>query len=194
MLFGRKVPAGLGERVRTSLWPRRSFWRSAKYFAKRALRLSATPHAIASGVAAGVFVSFLPIPGFHFAIAALFAWLIAGNIVASAIGTAFGNPITFPVIWGACYELGELILKGSASEPAQPIHLGHALAHLDFAPLWEPLLKPITVGAIPLGLLFAAIFYVLTRWAATAFRDRRRRRLAERARAGVEDSEPAPSS
>lgn len=194
MLFGRKVPAGLAERVRTSLWPRRSFWRSGKYFAKRALRLSASPHAIASGVAAGVFVSFLPIPGFHFVIAALFAWMIAGNVVASAIGTAFGNPITFPVIWGACYEVGHLILHGSAATPSQPIHLGHALAHFDFAPLWEPLLKPITVGAIPLGLFFATVFYVLTRWAATAFRDRRRRRLAERARAGMEGSEPAPSS
>ena len=50
------------------------------------------------GVSAGVFISFLPIPGFHFLLAALVAWCLAGNVVASALGTAFGNPLTFPVI------------------------------------------------------------------------------------------------
>ena len=78
MLFGRKVPAGLAERVRTSLWPRRSFWRSGKYFAKRALRLSASPHAIASGVAAGVFV----IPGYG----------LMGAVVAPRVSWARNSP------------------------------------------------------------------------------------------------------
>ncbi|MBL8583567.1 MAG: DUF2062 domain-containing protein [Rhizobiaceae bacterium] len=182
MLFGRKSPVGLRERVRVAMWPRRSFRRSAKYFAKRALRLRATPHAIAAGVSAGVFVSFLPIPGFHFFIAALFAWLIAGNVVASAIGTAFGNPLTFPVIWASCYEVGRAILPGPATASAAPLDMTHALAHFDVQELWEPLLKPITVGAVPLGLIFAAAAYAATRWAATAFHERRRQRFAERAR------------
>ena len=70
MLFRRRKKADLLERARTFFWPRRSFLRSAQYFIKRVLRLSATPHAIAAGVAAGVFASFTPFLGFHFVIAA----------------------------------------------------------------------------------------------------------------------------
>jgi uncharacterized protein (DUF2062 family) len=182
MLFGRKIPAGLRERIRIALWPRRSVRRSAKYFAKRVLRLRASPHAIAAGVSAGVFASFLPIPGFHFLIAALFAWLIAGNVVASAIGTAFGNPLTFPVIWAGCYEVGRVILQVPPHADAVNLNFTHALAHFDFQELWEPLLKPITVGALPLGFVFAAAAYAGTRWAASAFHHRRQRRFAERVR------------
>ena len=105
MLFKRKVSVGIWERLRTFLWPRRSFTRSAKYYSKRILRLNATPHAVGAGVAAGVFASFFPL-GFHFIIAGLVAWLIAGNLVAAALGTAFGNPLTFPFLWGASYETG----------------------------------------------------------------------------------------
>jgi uncharacterized protein (DUF2062 family) len=39
-----------------------------------------------------------------------------------------------------------------------------------------------TIGAIPLGLLFAAISYAVTRWAVSAFQARRHARLAEKAR------------
>ncbi len=182
MLFRRRNPTNLGERFRTLFWPRRSFWRSAKYFTKRVLRLSATPHAIAAGVAAGVFASFLPIPGFHFLLAAVAAWIFGGNVVASALGTAIGNPLTFPLIWGATYELGRLVLHGRAIEAVEPLQVGNALRHLDFALIWEPLLKPMTVGAIPLGLAFGMVFYIATRWSVGAFQERRRLRLAEKMR------------
>jgi uncharacterized protein (DUF2062 family) len=178
MLFKRRTETVLLERLRLLLWPRRSFWRSAKYFAKRALRLQATPHAIAAGVAAGVFVSFLPTPGIHFLLAAVTAWCIAGNVVASAIGTAVGNPLTFPLIWGATYELGRFILDGKAIADVRPLNIGAALKNLDFYLLWEPLLKPMTVGAIPIGLLSGAVTYIVLRWAVAQFHKRRRSRLA----------------
>ena len=46
--------------------------------------------------------------------------------------------------------------------------------------LWV-MLKPMTIGAVPLGLLTGVVAYGLTRWGMTVFRERRRRRLAERA-------------
>ena len=181
MLFQRRNPFHWTERLLIMLWPRRSFWRSAKYFAKRVLRLRATPHAIAAGVAAGVSISFLPTPGFHFLLAAVIAWCIAGNVVASAIGTAFGNPLTFPLIWGSTYEVGRFILYGRAIEDVRPIQLGSALRHLEFSQLWEPLLKPMTIGAIPIGLTFGIVFYFVTRWAVAKFHERRRSRFAAKA-------------
>ncbi|MFN3548910.1 MAG: DUF2062 domain-containing protein [Mesorhizobium sp.] len=186
MLFRRRKPADILERVRTMLWPRRSFWRSAQYFAKRVLRLTATPHAIAAGVAAGVFVSFLPFIGFHFVLAAAFAWLMAGNLIASALGTAIGNPITFPLIWASSYKLGCAILGTRDTHGDSPIQLGRLLERLDFGQLWDPLLKPMTVGGIPIGLAFALGFYILTRWGVAAFRRQRQHRLLEKAKRRAE--------
>ena len=77
MLFRRREPEGVWERFRTALWPRRSFTRSVQYLVKRVLRLTATPHAIAAGVAAGVFASWMPFLGFHFVIAAALAFVLA---------------------------------------------------------------------------------------------------------------------
>lgn len=168
-----------------AVWPRRSFWRSAQYLTKRVLRLTATPHAIAAGVAAGVFASFTPFVGFHFIIAAIIAWAVAGNVVASAFGTAIGNPLTFPFIWGATLQVGRFIIH-DPHDPTDELRLGNMLRHLDFSQLWDPILKPMTVGSIPLGIGFALIFYLLTRSAALAFRKQRRKRLAERARRRAE--------
>jgi uncharacterized protein (DUF2062 family) len=39
-----------------------------------------------------------------------------GNILTSAIGTAVGNPWTFPFIWAATYNLGINILGGDAAD------------------------------------------------------------------------------
>ncbi len=182
MLFRRRKPIDLAERIRTVLWPRRSFVRSATYFAKRVLRLSASPHSVALGVAIGVCVSFTPYLGFHIMIAAAISWLVGGNIVASALGTAVGNPFTFPFIWGATFELGRFMLYGHNSGTIVPVKLGHALRHLHFWQLWEPILKPMTLGAVPIGICFGLIFYFLTRWSLMNFREQRRQRLAERAR------------
>lgn len=182
MLFRRRKPADRWERLRTYLWPRRSFWRSAQYYIKRVLRLTATPHAIAIGVASGVFVSFTPFIGFHFIGAAVIAWIIGGNIVASAIGTGIGNPLTFPFIWGATLEVGKFILYGRHSGEIVPLHLGKVLLDREFSQLWDPLLKPMTIGSLPIGLLFAFAFYLLTRSAVVTFQEQRRKRLAERAR------------
>ncbi|MBZ9898237.1 MULTISPECIES: DUF2062 domain-containing protein [unclassified Mesorhizobium] len=193
MLFRRREPDGLLERVRTYLWPRRSFSRSLQYFSKRILRLKATPHAVAAGVAAGVFASFFPV-GFHFAIAAVLCWLIAGNLVAAALGAVFfGNPLTFPLLWGASWETGKLILHSRLPAHGPPAHLGEMLHNLSFAQLWAPVLKPMLIGAIPLGLAFGVLFYAITRWGMNAFREQRRKRLAERAARHEQSSHPNAS-
>ncbi len=182
MLFRRRKPDSFYERVRTLVWPRRSFSRSWQYISKRVLRLTASPHSIAAGVAAGVFASFTPFLGFHIIIATILCYLIAGNIIAAAIGTTFANPITLPFIWGGTLELGRFMLHGTFAYEGEPLHIGHMLSHLDFARIWDPLLKPMAVGSVPIGLAFALAFYVVTRMATNAFRKQRRKRLAERAK------------
>ena len=159
------------------MWPRASWSRSFKYFTKRVVRLSASPHVIAVGFACGVLVSWTPFVGFHFIMAALIALLLGGNLLASAFGTAVGNPFTFPFMWWASYELGHWIL---GIEPAA----GHnpSLGTLMQGPWHEilPILRPMLVGAVPLGALAGVIAYFIVRFAVNAYQTARRRRLEDR--------------
>ncbi|RCS23232.1 DUF2062 domain-containing protein [Phyllobacterium salinisoli] len=179
MLFQRRKPASLGERLRTYLWPRRSFSRSMRYMSKRIMRITASPHAIAAGLAVGVFSAFTPFFGFHIIIAIVLAYIFAGNIAAAALGTTVANPLTIPVIWGATFEFGRFMLTGDLSAD-RPAHLGRMLSHFDFHDVWGPVLKPMLFGSTVLGLIFALVVYVVTRWAITAFRRKRLERLTGR--------------
>ncbi|MGN8021969.1 DUF2062 domain-containing protein [Phyllobacterium sp. 22229] len=174
MLFKRRIKPGFRERMRTALWPRRSVGRSLRYFGKRVLRLRATPHAIAAGLAAGIFSSFIPILGVHIAVALAIAWIIGGNIAAAILGTTLGNPLFLPFIWGATLEAGRFILSGGPSDEPFPHHLGHMLRHLDFAELWGPIVKPMLIGAVPLGFIAALVVYFPTRWIVASFQNRRK--------------------
>ncbi len=124
---------------------------------KRVLRLRATPHSIAIGFACGIFAAFIPILGVHIAIALAIAWLIGGNIAAAVIGTTLGNPLILPFIWAATLEVGRFVMTGSLSGDPLPPHLGGMLRHLDFGVLWHPLIEPMLIGAVPLGLAAAAL-------------------------------------
>jgi len=191
MLFGRKKPVTLGEKIRISLWPRRSWARSAKYVSKRVLRLTASPHAISAGVAAGIFASFTPLLGLHFLIAFIVAYIIAGNFLAAASGTFFGNPLTFPLIWASTYNLGNFIISGQTPQDGENTASNlEGMSLLDggiggiwssIIGIWEPVMKPMLVGGIPLGICFGIIGYVVTRWAASVFHAARRRRIARKA-------------
>ena len=81
MLFRRRTPPRLSEKIRVWLWPRRNWKRSSRYISHRLRRLRATPHAIALGCATGVFASFTPFLGGHFVLAGVLAWLTRGSIL-----------------------------------------------------------------------------------------------------------------
>ncbi len=180
MLFQRRTPTGKLEKVRGFFWPKTSLSRSAKYIGKRVLRLTTTPHAIAAGFAAGAGVSFLPLMGFHFILGAAVAFVLRGNLLASAFGTAVGNPLTFPFIWGITYALGRFILYGTHPENVEPIQLMDIFRQMDFGQLWTPLLKPMMIGGFPLGLIAGLICYFGIRWSLTRFQNQRRIRTARR--------------
>ena len=47
----------------------------------------------------------------HFLFAAIFAWILRGNIMAALLATFFGNPLTFPLIGSVSMELGSYLLQ-----------------------------------------------------------------------------------
>lgn len=181
MLFRRKKPAHFWERARVTLFPRHSYARSLKYFQKRILRLNATPHAIAAGLAAGVLVSFTPFLGLHFFFAFVIAYVLAGNMIAAAAGTLIGNPLTFPLIWSVTLQLGQGILNRNIENIDAHAKLVHKeFSYLHLVNIWEPLLKPMVVGGIPLGLCFAIPIYFVARWSVSKYRVAREAKLRRR--------------
>lgn len=175
MLFQRRHKPDFGERVRIFLWPRRGWRRSTQYVTKRVLRLSGSPHAIALGFAAGVFASFTPFVGFHFMIGFLVAWIVGGNMVASALGTFVGNPLTFPFIWASTFQLGNWLL-GHAS--GKPFHFDATKSIFNESlDVLLPLIKPMTVAGVPMGIVAAMVFYFPVRMMIDAYQARRREKL-----------------
>lgn len=178
--------AGLWNKMRNTLWPRMGLRRYGTYLRKRLLRLSASPHAIGAGVASGAAVSMFPLVGIHFVLGFVLAFATRGNMIAAAIGTAWGNPITFPFFFAASYRLGDWMLGGggvSAGEgqavAATGEQLSQGLFADGFSSVW-PTFKTMLIGSIPLALLVFATFYVVTRMLVSRFRALRQQRLAAR--------------
>ena len=178
MLFRRRESESLLERVRVHLWPRRSWTRSSRYVIYRLRRLSDTPHAVALGFAVGVFTAVTPFLGTHMVMAALLAWVAGGSVVAAVLGTFVGNPLTYPLFWYSTYEVGNLMLGGSAQK--QRIDLSGGIFQTSIDQLW-PILKPMSLGSIPVGLALAALSYLLVKPMVEAYKRRRRRALELRA-------------
>jgi len=208
MLFRRRERPSLLETLRIAVWPRRSFARSAKYVFYRLWRLSGSPHAIAVGCAAGVFIGFTPFFGFQFMLAGLLAWVLGGSVIASALGTFVANPISVPLIWYTTYKTGCVILTGNVlgSCGGVPEGLaGWAAAALerilDFSTdaalvvaegVW-PLIKPMALGSLPIGALAAGLSYIMVRQMVELRQQRRRERLGARPRAPVDGALRLPS-
>ena len=114
-MFRRRKKQSFLIKVREFLWPSAGWRRAGHYMKHRLARIDGSPYAIAAGFASGAAVSFTPFVGFHFIFAAIIAWIMRGNILTSAIGTAVGNPWTFPFIWAASYNVGINLLGGTAT-------------------------------------------------------------------------------
>lgn len=200
-MFKRRTQQPVHHKVGNLIWPQIGFRRSVTYIWHRIGRLHGTPHSIAGGFAAGAAISFTPFMGGHLVLAVLISWLTRSNIVAGILGTAVGNPWTFPFIWLWVYELGRGMGAGGAGQ-AQPDALaiivdlpgvvGRALLSFDvdwayLDNLWA-VLWPMLVGSIPTFILvWLAVYLVLKPVVATyqIKRIARRRRQQDKLRAAA---------
>ena len=172
MLFKRRNEETFAERFRLAVWPRRNHARSTRYVVKRVMRIKATPHAVAAGVAAGCFASFTPFIGFHFILAIVFAMLMRGSVLAACLGTAVGNPLTFPAIWAMTLSMGRWVMgmNGGASGES----FGRTFRDNGLMAVWEPFILPMTLGGAIIGSIVAAALYTIARFAVNAFQEARR--------------------
>jgi len=165
------------------VWPRKGFTRPIRYFQRRIVRLTASPHAIAAGFTAGIIVSWTPVIGVHIVIAFVLAYLVGGNLLAATLGClAAGNPFTYPFIWAITWEIGHLILGRESGDQSGSIDLPALFHNLDIWQLWGGVLEPMLLGAIPPAILSGLIVYSITFYGVRGFQRRRKARLMERAR------------
>jgi hypothetical protein len=177
-MFGRRNPLPVHHRVWSVVWPKAGWRRASRYMAHRVRRLPGTPYRIAAGVASGAAVSFTPFIGLHFVAAALLALLLRGNVVASAIGTAVGNPWTFPFIWTWIYTLGQWLMGADAASDFP--------ATLDMDYIFErPLdvLWPMTLGALPTAVVVWIVIFWPVRGAVAEYQHVRHLRIRRKVRA-----------
>ena len=175
-LFRRREKLSRWSRLRRFVWPRMGWGRIFRYWTFKLKRLQGSPYAIACGFACGAAVSFTPFIGFHFILAAVLAWAMRGNVIASAIGTAVGNPWTFPFIWAGIMWIGTWIL---GYERGQELP-----AELTFGAIFEQpgtVLLPMLVGGLPTGVIvWLLIFFPIRRVVGNYQHHRQARRLRRR--------------
>lgn len=172
MSLGGRKSVGIVRGAREVLWPRMGWRRYFRYLRFRVMRLPGTPHTIAIGFACGAAMSFTPLIGVHFALAALFAWILGGNILASIIGTGVGNPWTFPFIWIWIHKLGSWIVGGNPDS--------EAAVNFSFTTLFDNFIGvfwPMLVGGLPTSIIVWPIAYYLSRYVVRTYQTRRRTRL-----------------
>ena len=136
------------------------------------MRLNASPHTVAFGFAIGIFMSFSPFLGFHLGLSGLIAWLLRANIAASMLGNFLGNPITYPFMWAAVYQVGGLMLGNTPTLNAIDL----AALNFDAASFWD-IFMPFLVGSIPVGIVVGMIFYFPVRNGVARFQAGRRARF-----------------
>ncbi len=198
-MFLRRRKLALPERLRDFVWPRSGWRRFTRYAFHRMARLPGSPQSIAAGFAFGAAISFTPFVGLHFVLAAIMAWLARVNVVASAVGTAVGNPWTFPFIWIWVYELGIWMGGGNESAAAASLDFAgifgavlDALLSLNFAYLVEvagPVLWPMLVGSIPTFVVVWLAFYFSIKPMVADYQARRVRRRHRRRRTRKQETQ-----
>ncbi len=185
MILDRRTPPTWREQLRVLVWPRRSWERSAKYVLLRLLRVRASPHQLALGCAIGVFAAITPLVGVQMVLAGILAIAFRASFAAAMLGTFFGNPLTWAVLWPLTYTVGCTMLGlpsaiGEIEIRSQLEQFWGAVSQLSpdmiqaaGAVVW-PFMKPMLVGTLPVGLLIASGFYVVCKKAAVAHHVRKR--------------------
>lgn len=186
-MFRRRKPLKIHHRLLDWVSPQNGWARRWRYFVTRVLRLKGSAHAIASGAAVGIAISFTPFYGTHLILAYIACVFLRGNYLAAFITLQAGNPLTFPPIIALNYKVGAWMLGET-----------HALHTKELAKLildsakeffttfevntpgfWEAFWT-VALGGIPFVILSWGITYILVYPAVKKFQEFRHKRAQER--------------
>jgi uncharacterized protein len=139
----------------------RKFFGHFKGLGTKLLTLRDTPHAIAGGVAIGVFIGFTPLFGIKTLLSLGLAYLLRCNPIAAVIAVSLHDVVTpiWPILLRIEYDLGFWLLSHPHHFPPKMemhhIHVSEMLKWTTFFHVGLPLL----VGSLFLAAPSAALFY-----------------------------------
>ena len=151
-----------------------------RFFIYRVLHVDDTPHRIALGLAAGIFITWTPTIGFQMVLTVLLATLLQGNKFVGVPFVWISNPLTAVPLSYFNFVVGTWILPGTYSRSEFFSSLRGAVqfsgSWLDKVVAWwkatADFLWPLWTGSILVGLVLAVITYVVTRRAVVTYRKR----------------------
>lgn len=180
MVFRRRTPLTLSQKLRALVLPPGGWRRALTYLRLRLTRISDQPHRVARGIACGMFVGCTPFFGLHLPLAAALAWVFRGNIVAALLGTAISNPVTIPLMAVLSLDLGRAILGDGLTLPFREIMTAFGQAGDEITrnieaiftsdvmrwdklvQFWHEVFLPYLIGSIGPALLAALLGYWLS--------------------------------
>ncbi len=200
MVFKRRDKRSAFTVLFGTLWPKGGWSRAFQYVKHRLRRLPDTPERIARGIAAGVFATFTPLYGLHFIVAVVIARISNGNILASLLGTFFGNPLTYFPIGAISIKTGNFILgnqtdnlENGRSFVGKFVDAGRDLQTniwsvfsgkpVDWSNVflfYDEVFFPFLIGGIVPGVVISTIAYFLTVPIIRAYQKRRKGALREK--------------
>jgi uncharacterized protein (DUF2062 family) len=120
------------------------------------------PTRIAKGIAIGVFTSFSPLIGIHTLLCIGFALIFRASKSAAILGSLICNPVTFPFMLFADYEVGILTCKIFNMN-----YTHYFLSDFKDLHLLEQGLEifvPMLIGSVLIGAVAAAIGYIFSKY------------------------------
>jgi uncharacterized protein len=114
-------------------------------------------HSAAGGVAIGLFLAFIPIPG-QMLVAALAAIYFRVNLPLAVVFVWLSNPITIPPLFFLCYKTGALMLQKT------PIQLAFEPSLEWFSGIIVDIWDALLLGSLTLGGLSALTGYFVIRF------------------------------
>ncbi len=116
-------------------------------------------HSVALGVGIGIFFGFL-VPIAQIPLSAVCAVLFRANISVAAVSTLVTNPFTFPGIYYAAYQVGNLFISENVNNEIQTSTI------VEVSSSWTDTLlnsgKPLLIGLVTFAVVFGISSYFFT--------------------------------
>ncbi len=160
----------------------RSLFQKLRTWAVKLATQHATPHEIALGLAAGIFVGWLPIMGIQMAVVLILVWPFRANRFAAASGVWITNPLTFIPLYAFTYWVGAFfwrVEKVLSYDDFKTAFTGRDTLSGFFALLTEgkefllDIFICTWIGGAIVGVVTAIPTYFITKRAVAAYRARR---------------------
>ncbi|MDR2727446.1 MAG: DUF2062 domain-containing protein [Deltaproteobacteria bacterium] len=147
--------------------------RFARFWYLRLVRIEASPHTIALGLAMGVFAGLLPILPFQTVAAVALAFIVRGSKIAAALGTWITNPLNWVPFYMLCYYIGRVVVPFTIP-PFDPTQL-EMTQMLDLG--WK-FFAVMMAGGLIMAVPGTIVTYMLTHKGMELYRKRKQERAA----------------